>query len=523
MTADKTGRTGYQDVFSRESFRHNEIVTELEKQFPDRDRFSRYHEEVKNNRWLWLVLLIALFFRWPLLNGSFWLDEAAQALESVRPFFDQWQIVPDFQPPLLHYLVHFVARASTDEAWLRLWGALIPGLVTIWVTYKLGKQLFSERAGLLAALLLATSSFHVFYSQELRPYSLSAMWGMLTTWLLLSPNFQWWKFALLSLAGLYSSYLYPFLLLPQLWLLWRQERGKERVMKTVATIGVLYLPWLPMFFQQLNAGQALRLNLPGWENVVSLPQFKALALVPLKFIFGVTDLAPTPFFIIALMLLGLSLVFIWREKLQLTQSVKNLLILLLAPLLLSWLVSFAVPVIQPKRLIFLLPIAYLLTAWPLAKKVKLKSWLWLLPTLLLFLNLWSSWQYWTQPSLQRENWRALKQQIIADFPAERTLAVFAFDEAFAPWRWYQPDVVATLALGEQSVSQIDDLSTKLKPVTNYQYVLVFDYLRDLTDPTDQLLKTVEGFGFVGRGVLDYPGIGFVRIYTLPETTLGYSL
>jgi hypothetical protein len=53
-------------------------------------------------------------------------------------------------------------------------------------------------------------------------------------------------------------------------------------------------------------------------------------------------------------------------------------------------------------------------------------------------------------------------------------------------------------------------------------VLVFDYLRDLTDPDDRLITAVESFGFSGRGVIDYPNIGFVRIYSKSEFAIGYS-
>ena len=68
-----------------------------------------------------------------------------------------------------------------------------------------------------------------------------------------------------------------------------------------------------------------------------------------------------------------------------------------------------------------------------------------------------------------------------------------------------------------------DLNGQLKSITDYQYVLIFDYLRDLTDPSHRLEETVESLGFTGRGVLDYPGIGFVRIYSKSEFTIGYSL
>lgn len=132
--------------------------------------------------WIPLVSILSLAFllRLPLLNGSFWLDEAAQALESSRPLSQQLELVPDFQPPLLHLIVHFALYFDQSQWWLRLIGALIPGLVTIGITYFIALRLTSARTALMVGFLLATSSLHIFYSQELRPYSLPAMWAVLS-------------------------------------------------------------------------------------------------------------------------------------------------------------------------------------------------------------------------------------------------------------------------------------------------------------------------------------------------------
>ena len=167
-----------------------------------------------------LIILLALILRLPLLNGSFWLDEAAQALESSRPLAEQLNIISDFQPPLLHLITHGAIQLGRAEWWLRLIGALIPGLITILATYKLGQILFKRSTGRLASILLATSSFHIFYSQELRPYSLPAMFALLSWNFLLDKKFKTRPQLILvtvcNILGLYSSYLYPFLLLSQL-------------------------------------------------------------------------------------------------------------------------------------------------------------------------------------------------------------------------------------------------------------------------------------------------------------------
>ena len=104
-----------------------------------------------------LILFFAFLLRLPLLNGSFWLDEAAQVLESSRSLAQQLSISDDFQPPLIHIIVHFLLLISSSEAWLRFGAALIPGLVTIWSVYAIGTQVKNKHVGLLSAFFLATS------------------------------------------------------------------------------------------------------------------------------------------------------------------------------------------------------------------------------------------------------------------------------------------------------------------------------------------------------------------------------
>ena len=267
------------------------------------------------------IIALALVLRLPLLGGSFWLDEAAQALESARPWSQQLVIPDDFQPPLLHLLTWFSLQVGESEWWLRTVGALIPGLLTIWGAYLLGRKIVSQRVGLLAALLLSTSSFHIFFSQELRPYSLSALWAV-WSWLFLLENeregsdfYQWPKnsrfarcldflpmgremcvYLLITWCGLYTSYLYPFVLASQLLFLLGRRQWRDAVwVSSVSIIG--FLPWLPKFLEQLARGQLLRQNFPHWEDIVSFSLWKAPALTVGKFLFGVVDLEINAFFI----------------------------------------------------------------------------------------------------------------------------------------------------------------------------------------------------------------------------------
>ncbi len=486
-----------------------------------------------NHYWgLLAVVLLALVVRLPLLGGSFWLDEAAQALESSRPLSQQLDIIPDFQPPLFHLVVHVLLTVSGSEAWLRFGASVVPALLTVALVYEIGRKWWGTKAALVAAGILSLNSLHVFFSQELRPYSLPALWAVLGWWLILRQTkpvgWRWWGcFSLVGLLGLFTTYLYPFVLATQyMYVLGRWPKQWRSLLASGMAVSGGFLVWLPMFLQQLAAGGQVRLDLPGWSQVVSTPQLKALPMVALKFVFGVLNIEPTVGFVGSMVLLAVMVGAIgWQQRQQLLPAVAVnkwrqlvtsplfiLLVWLVVPIVSAWIVSFWIPVLQPKRVLYTLPAWCLIVAY-LTTVVKSQVWLQrALLGLVLSVQMVSLIGYYTQPILQREDWRSLHATIQARYPVADTVVVFAFPEPYAPWRWYDDYQYPTLSTGTLSIKDVADVPQLLKPMTRYKYIVVFDYLRSLSDPDDEIGKTIAAFGYVPVEIIDYPNIGFTRIY-----------
>lgn len=480
-----------------------------------------------------VIVFFALLFRLPLLNGSFWLDEAAQALESQRPFFQQLQIVDDFQPPLLHYVVHFSMYVGTAEWWLRTVGALIPGLVTVWFTYKIGEALWDKRTGLFAALLLSTSTFHIFYSQELRQYSLPAAFATVS-WFVLIKSWrsnqtaslaQLSTFTIFTILGLYSSYLFPFVVIAQVVFVWSFLRKHLMNWLVVLTLaGLSFAPILPLFFAQLNAGSTLRIELPGWEDVVSFPQIKVLPLVMAKFIFGVSNVEISfPFIAVSVVIAGcLALIYKQQATKLFSPQMRVVFIWLAIPIFSAFLISYVVPVLQPKRVLYCLPGFYLLVAGTTTnlKKLRITQPAVLLISLLLLINVVGIYHYWSDPRLQREQWRELIQEIETKYPTQ-SAALFAFPEPFAPWIWYANPSYPTFTTGSVLANSNQQLTEDLKKINEYNHVLVFEYLTDLTDPDNLLHSNLKSFGYEEQGYFMYPNIGRVWMYSKPAAVISY--
>ena len=484
---------------------------------------------------LFSIIALSFALRLVLINQSFWLDEAAQALESMRPLVEQLNISGDFQPPLFHLVVYVLTRFSHSEWWLRM-ASVIPGIVTVYFTYKIGEFLGKDKQkgfaiGLIGATLLALSSFHIYFSQELRPYSLAAMWGTLSWYALLvwAERVRHNKHELLTqakvlylcstVAGLYTMYLYPFLLFSQLsYAVFFQRKLVKELVKVSLVALLLFLPWIPSFYYQLQVGGELRLQLPGWDQVVSPPQWKSLLLVMAKFMGGIKEINITLFDVAYYGFPFALTVFLYSRAVKKEKPDHRM--LLLVPLVWlgilvcsAWLFSFIIPVLQPKRVLFALPAMYLMIGVSLTYLSNQKRWLvfaFFIMYQLISVNL-----YWTRSMYQREDWRTSLITIHQMFSVTDTIVVFGFTGPFAPWDYYkdrlqlqyQTITFPTLLINESSV-----LDQSMKRVAGFQRVLVFDYLRDLTDPNRNIEKWLEDHGYKGVASLDTQNIGFIRVY-----------
>ncbi|MEK7458061.1 MAG: hypothetical protein AAB612_01035, partial [Patescibacteria group bacterium] len=452
-----------------------------------------------------LIIVLSSIFRLVLINQSFWLDEAAQALESMRPLAEQLNISGDFQPPLFHIVVHIFARFNHSEWWLRM-ASVIPGIMTVFFTFKIGERLGKDKhhgfsIGLMSATLLALSSLHIYFSQELRPYSLAAMWGALSWYALLvwadhthhNTHKVSSKIKILYLcstvAGLYTMYVYPFLILSQLsYAVFFQRKIVKELAKIYIIVSLLFLLWIPSFSHQLQVGRDLRLQLPGWDQVVSPPQWKSLLLVMAKFIGGIKEINITPFDVAYYGIPSTLTMFLYLRAVKKAKHGHRMLILtplvwLVISVCLAWLFSFIIPVLQPKRVLFALPAMYLMIGVGL-RYLSIQKRL-LLFTFFIAYQLFSVNLYWTRSMYQREDWRTSLITIHQMFGVSDTIVVFGFTGPFAPWDFYkdrlqlqyQTITFPTLLINEPSV-----LDQHMKRVVGFRRVLVFDYLRDLTDP-----------------------------------------
>lgn len=150
--------------------------------------------------------------------------------------------------------------------WIRIFGSgdfacrfppAAMGILAVPVAFLLGRRLFRrDDAALLASLFTAVSPIAIFFSQEVRAYSMAYLLVLLSSWLLLRaldggtrPG-PWAAYAAAA-AALCHTFYFAALVLPAhaAYLAAVERRGLRPWLCAMGAVGVLYAPWLVFGFR----------------------------------------------------------------------------------------------------------------------------------------------------------------------------------------------------------------------------------------------------------------------------------
>jgi mannosyltransferase len=196
---------------------------------------------------------------------SLWYDEAVSVLLAQKEVFSIVRLsgtALEANPPLFDILLRlWILAFGTSEVVVRLPSALI-GAASIALIFALGKRIFDWNSGLWAALLLSLSTFHLYYSQEARVYSLMVFLGLLVLLFFIlvreQPRVLFQAgLVVFSVALCYSHTYGPFSILAlnlyffSEWYLSARRKSSSgtglpgrRWALLQAIIAALYLPWI---------------------------------------------------------------------------------------------------------------------------------------------------------------------------------------------------------------------------------------------------------------------------------------
>jgi len=132
-------------------------------------------QSLKQNYILISILLFGAILRFHNVDfQSVWLDEIHTLNESNPNItwseFYKLLLTSEPHPPLYFALARILFSVFGYSAIvLRLFSALL-GVVGLYAMYVLGKEMSNKKTGLIAAFLLSINYFHLYYSQDGRPY-----------------------------------------------------------------------------------------------------------------------------------------------------------------------------------------------------------------------------------------------------------------------------------------------------------------------------------------------------------------
>jgi len=201
-----------------------------------------------------LFSLAALFLRlYKLGFCDFWYDEIFSIDIAKAPFLD-------WNPPLYFVILHYWIKIfGVSEFYLRL-PSVIFSVACVPCLYILGKKLFNPRVGLWGSFIAAFSALHVWYAQEARPYSLSVLLGLVSTYFLLKALLEkktryWAGFILFSVLGIYANitYFHFFLIAAQLayLIIFLKDKSPCKIVYFLPVI-FLFIPILENFLTKFN-------------------------------------------------------------------------------------------------------------------------------------------------------------------------------------------------------------------------------------------------------------------------------
>lgn len=452
---------------------------------------------------IFLITLLGFILRLTFSNQSFWLDEGASLMFAKLPLSQLLEsIKTDFHPPVFYILLHFWLPLAGRSEWLIRLPFIIFATLTIPALYFLSHQLFGpkSRVPIFSALFLALNSFHIYYSQELRMYSLVTLFIILSWYFLLKKIYL--LSSLFNLLGLFTFYGATFNLLSQfIYLFFNKSKNwlKDMLLIMIPSV-IVFVAWWPVFSVQLTNGQYLKYALPGWQTLSGSLTIKSLILIPLKFILGRIALEPQKlYFLVG----GILVVLISTFMVRSIKNKKNfpVWIAMLTPLIVATIISLKTPVLGYWRFLYILPFFLTLLAAGLETLPKLLCRVAVIGICGVFVV--SNLLFWTNPKFQREDWRGLTSFL----SGKRSLVLLAFPYKFAPLNFYITDALY-LPMQDPSYKQLPLLKALLEEKKSDRLVVFYlDYLADLTDPDRTGLKNLPYFSLMQTAVYNFNNLG----------------
>jgi len=264
------------------------------------------------------VVALAAVVRFSTLGlQSYWSDEAVTVGLAHKSLGHMLSALPNSErtPPVYYVVAWFWSRIfGSSEAGLRSLSALA-GTATVLLVYAIARRMAGQRAGLIAAALIAVSPILVWYSQEARSYELLVCLCAASVWLWQRAAEQpstrrlaaWGVVAALAIA---THYFASFIVIFEALALLRAQPTNRDLWVVLGAMAMVQLALLPLAIHQAHAHEI-------GDYITATSLSSRVISVPKRFLLGEHGAPPgtTPLFAVALV--GLLAAAIWLFAIRL--------------------------------------------------------------------------------------------------------------------------------------------------------------------------------------------------------------
>jgi len=262
----------------------------------------------------------------------------------------------------------------------------------------------------------------------------------------------------------------------------------KKIFLSLIPLILSFILWLPIFIKQIMSGISIKGS--NWWNILGLPTYRNLALIPVKFMFGRISFDNKILYGLIVAIVSLFFVFLLTKSLKVSKLLWTWLVL---PIMIGTVVSFKIPTLTYFRFLFCLTPFYLLLAngvEGLGKFTKASA------VLLIAFNLVTSGYYLFNPKFQREDWRGMIA-FVEPKKENSSITIFPEDSNMEAYLYYAPDAKIE---GPEGIK------------AGYSQIWLLDYLSSVFDPKGLAKSKVEALGYRERASYAFNGIGTVDLY-----------
>ena len=317
-----------------------------------------------------LIIFIGILLRiYNLGKYNFWRDEVFSVLvaKGIAPW-DMASYSYLIDSPLFCLFLRLWLKLGDSEFILRLF-PFIFGVLSIPAIYLVAKELFDKKVGLISAFILTISPFHIYYSQELRTYSLVTFLVLIAIYCLiksLKENriFSWVGFVIFTTLTIYSHNMALLLLIAiNFYIFYFYKKYKvifRRWLTSQFFILLFYLPWVEVILKQIAHIKAA--NFYNW-----LPKDYLFNIIQTFLIFNLGYNANTIINLLAILLILPLFIFVIYDKIY-KEEIYMLLWWLFIPLIIVIMFSIMIfPAYIIRTTIYLSAVYYIIVSYGLSK------------------------------------------------------------------------------------------------------------------------------------------------------------